>query len=88
MCKLTLTGLALPLFLLFASPPASAPRTFGAMKETTESQVHGGTLQKMIVESGTVTMPFEKAPWGDTFGMFIDRFGTSWLINAAGSQPG
>jgi len=33
-------------------------------------------------------MPFEKAPWGDTFGMFIDRFGTSWLINAAGSQPG
>jgi len=37
---------------------------------------------------GTVVMPFEKAPWGDTFGMFIDRFGTSWLINAAGSQPG
>jgi len=59
MCKLTLTGLALPLFLLFASPPASAPRTFGAMKETTESQVHGGTLQKMIVESGTVTMDLD-----------------------------
>ena len=29
MSKLTLTGLALPLFLLFASPPASAPKAFG-----------------------------------------------------------
>jgi PhnB protein len=33
---------------------------------------------------GTVVMPFEKAPWGDTFGMCVDRFGTSWLVNAAG----
>ena len=32
MSKLTLTGLALPLFLLFASPPASAPNAFGATK--------------------------------------------------------
>ena len=38
MSKLTLTGLALPLFLLFASPPASAPKAFGATKEITESQ--------------------------------------------------
>jgi PhnB protein len=33
---------------------------------------------------GNVVMPFEKAPWGDTFGMCVDRFGTSWLVNAAG----
>ena len=33
---------------------------------------------------GTVVMPCEKAPWGDTFGMCVDRFGTSWLVNAAG----
>jgi hypothetical protein len=56
MSKLTLTGLALPLFLLFASPPASAPKAFGAMKETGESQGQAGTLQKMIIESGSVTM--------------------------------
>ena len=36
-----------------------------------------------LSEGGTVTMPFDKAPWGDTFGMCVDRFGTSWLINAA-----
>ena len=34
---------------------------------------------------GTVTVPFEKAPWGDTFGMCIDKFGISWMVNI--SQP-
>ena len=59
MSKLTLTGLALPLFLLFASPPASAPKAFGATKETPESQGQTGTLQKMIVENGSVTMDLD-----------------------------
>ena len=34
-----------------------------------------------LSEGGSVTMPFEKAPWGDTFGMCVDRFGTSWMVN-------
>ena len=37
-----------------------------------------------LSDGGTVVMPFEKAPWGDTFGMCVDRFGTSWMVNAAG----
>ncbi len=32
---------------------------------------------------GQVTMPLERAPWGDTFGMCIDKFGVSWLVNIA-----
>jgi PhnB protein len=39
-----------------------------------------------LSEGGTVTVPFEKAPWGDTFGMCVDQFGTSWLINASGQS--
>jgi PhnB protein len=39
-----------------------------------------------LSDGGSVTMPFEKAPWGDTFGMCVDRFGTSWMVNATG-QP-
>ena|SRR5688572_17280607 len=35
-----------------------------------------------LSEGGTVAMPFEKAPWGATFGMCVDRFGTSWMVNA------
>ena len=30
---------------------------------------------------GTVTMPLEKAPWGDSFGMLTDKFGVSWMVN-------
>jgi PhnB protein len=35
---------------------------------------------------GTVTVPFEKAPWGDTFGMITDKFGINWMVNALGEQ--
>jgi PhnB protein len=39
-----------------------------------------------LVDGGTVTMPLEPAPWGDSFGMCTDRFGVSWLVNIAGKQ--
>lgn len=35
---------------------------------------------------GTVTMPLEAAPWGDSFGMCNDKFGVSWMVNIAGAQ--
>lgn len=41
-----------------------------------------------LVDGGTVTAPFETAPWGDTFGMCIDRFGISWMVNAEGTPAG
>lgn len=34
-----------------------------------------------LSEGGTVTMPLEKAPWGDTFGMLTDKFGVNWMID-------
>jgi PhnB protein len=37
--------------------------------------------------SGSVTVPLEKAPWGDSFGMCTDGYGVSWLVNIAGSGP-
>ena len=30
---------------------------------------------------GMVTMPLEKAMWGDSFGMCTDKFGVQWLVN-------
>jgi len=33
---------------------------------------------------GKVTLPLEKAPWGDTFGMCVDKFGTGWMVNIGG----
>jgi hypothetical protein len=59
MSKLTLTGFALPLFLLFASPQASGPKAFGGTSKVVQSQGRSGTLQKMIVESGSVTIDLD-----------------------------
>jgi PhnB protein len=39
-----------------------------------------------LSDGGTVTMPFEKQMWGDVFGMCIDRFGVSWMVDVV-SQP-
>ena len=38
-----------------------------------------------LVDGGSVTMPLEKAPWGDAFGMCTDRFGVAWMVNIAGA---
>jgi PhnB protein len=38
-----------------------------------------------LVEGGTIVEPLVVAPWGDTFGMLVDRYGVPWLVNIAGS---
>jgi PhnB protein len=37
-----------------------------------------------LSNGGMITMPLEKAPWGDTFGMLTDQFGISWMVNVTG----
>jgi len=44
-----------------------------------------GYYEKLLA-GGSVSMPLEKAPWGDTFGMLTDKFGVAWLVNISG-QP-
>jgi len=34
-----------------------------------------------LSDGGTVVMPLEKQMWGDEFGMCVDRFGISWMVN-------
>lgn len=34
-----------------------------------------------LSDGATVLAPFETAPWGDTFGMLMDKFGIRWMIN-------
>ncbi len=40
-----------------------------------------------LADGGAVTVPMEKSPWGDVFGMCTDKYGTDWLVNV-GSEPG
>ncbi|GAA4076384.1 hypothetical protein GCM10023066_02190 [Nocardioides kongjuensis] len=39
-----------------------------------------------LSDGGTVTVEMATQPWGDEFGMCVDRFGTSWLVNIAGGS--
>ncbi len=44
------------------------------------------TYFEKLSAGGKITMPLEKAPWGDTFGMLTDKFGVPWLVNIVGQQ--
>lgn len=50
-----------------------------------ESELRG--YWDKLSDGGTTIMPLENAPWGDTFGMCVDQFGTSWMVNIAGPGP-
>lgn len=43
-----------------------------------------GYWAKLSAE-GTVSVPLEKQMWGDEFGMCVDQFGVSWMVNI--TQP-
>jgi PhnB protein len=38
-----------------------------------------------LSDGGTVAVPLEKQMWGDEFGLCVDRFGISWMVNIAGT---
>jgi len=48
-----------------------------------DSEQMADKLFAALSAGGTVTVPMSKAPWGDYFGMFTDKFGIKWMINKA-----
>ncbi|MCA1671897.1 MAG: VOC family protein [Actinobacteria bacterium] len=36
--------------------------------------------------NGTVSVPLEKQMWGDEFGMCVDQFGITWMVNIGQPQ--
>jgi PhnB protein len=46
-----------------------------------DSEEVADKLFNSLSEGGTIIVPMSKAPWGDYFGMFIDKFGIKWMIN-------
>jgi PhnB protein len=39
-----------------------------------------------LSSGGVMTVPLEKQMWGDEFGMCVDRFGTTWVLNIGQQQ--
>jgi PhnB protein len=46
-----------------------------------ESEAETEQLFNGISAGGTVIVPLEKAFWGAYFGMCIDKFGITWMVN-------
>ncbi len=75
------------LTLMAADTPNQMPYEDGSrvtisLSGESDSELRG--YWERLAEGGTVTMPLEQAPWGDSFGMLTDRYGVSWMVNIAG----
>lgn len=75
--------------LMASDAPAGIPFSEGSSISVSLSGDDEATLRghwNGLVAGGQVTVPLEKAPWGDTFGMLVDKFGIAWLVNITGPQ--
>jgi PhnB protein len=52
-----------------------------------ENEAELRSYYQKLSSGGTVTMPLEKSPWGDTFGMLTDKFGINWMVNITTPKP-
>jgi PhnB protein len=72
-----------------ADTPRSMEHRPGTTMSTSLSDDDAAELSgyfEKLSAGGTVTVPLAAAPWGDTFGMFTDRFGVDWIVNIAGQR--
>jgi PhnB protein len=75
-------------WLMGSDTPASmgAPRPNGAVSLSGDDEATLTGYWAKLGEGGNVTLPLAKAPWGDSFGMLVDRFGVPWMFNIAGKH--
>lgn len=52
---------------------------------TVATPAEGETLFKALSEGGQVTMPLAATFWSPSFGMLVDQFGITWMVNC---EPG
>ncbi|HEV7948990.1 MAG TPA: VOC family protein [Glaciihabitans sp.] len=76
--------------LMAADTPASMDYTVGdnisiSLGGDSESELRG--YWEKLVDGGVQVEPLSTAPWGDIFGMCVDKFGIHWMVNIAGT-PG
>ncbi|MGD0749832.1 MAG: VOC family protein [Anaerolineales bacterium] len=57
------------------------PGTNMSMSLTGENEKELRTYFQKRSAGGKVSMPLEKAMWGDMFGMCTDKFGINWMVS-------
>ena len=58
-----------------------APRANGTVSLSGDEEAALRGYWQKLSEGAIITMPLEKAPWGDSFGMLVDKFGVGWMVN-------
>lgn len=75
------------LLLMASDSPSSMPADEGSSISLSLSGDDEAALTRYwdgLADGARIIEPLTKAPWGDTFGMLTDRFGTTWLVNISG----
>jgi PhnB protein len=68
-------------------PDSSGPKGSPiAVSLSGEDEAQLSSWWEKLSDGAEITAPFEKAPWGDTFGQLNDKFGVSWMVNVAGGD--
>jgi PhnB protein len=73
-------------FALMASdvpPQRYAPMQGVEVSLHPETTVEAERLFKRLSEGGKVVMELQETFWASRFAMFVDRFGTPWMINCS-----
>ena len=75
--------------IMASDAPPGSDATFGDNVSLSLVGSDADTLTRVFNDlsaGGKVTMPLAKQFWGDTFGMFTDRFGVHWMVNISSGQ--
>jgi PhnB protein len=60
--------------------PYETPQGFSvSLSGNTETETK--QVWDKLADDATITLPLDAAPWGGTFGMLIDRYGTPWMLH-------
>ena len=71
-----------------APPGRSQPPQGFSVHISVDEPAEAERIFKALADGGQVRMAMEQTFWAERFGMLVDRFGISWMINCAGSgQP-
>jgi len=71
------------------TPAPMGPTVIGSnvsISITAASEAEATRLFNGLSTDGQVTMPLDKAFWGDYFGMLTDKFGVQWLVSYSYNQ--
>ena len=72
------------IILMVSDVPESMPHNPGgtvtiSLSGDNEEEIR--SYWEKLSDGALTTMPLDKAPWGDTFGMVTDKFGINWMVN-------